>query len=1564
MMFLILYFCLLFSSTFAIIEEKVKSNSSSPDIDLVMYLFTRGFPFRELIKQRLLSLETEKFLIDDDLLNDDDLFNELFMSSSSSESNITQENLLSPILNQTNTTIWWHKFISPESQIVKYGLQLFSKFHETRQWIKSATTPTQLSTQMMFNSGTINDARASSSVEELRKILTNISNSSDTLSNRRRHQGEALVLLSQWRLFFDSVSLPLSALFEAIPQELLNVSNKGPEGESYTLHSLHTIDDALRCMAAGVSLMHDNLIQVYSNSERMARVLMQEKQEELRKQQEEDLLRETFANELLNERRVNEGVNEDIGSPLSPTSTNLPDMELVQSITNWVSLNPGKPWPSEELLMHLSLEFDLNALGLDTTQAIFDFIKSQVGDLDMSTTSHSPIVVKPEDEFGNAYIFLNNRGEIWQPPLNLYVNGPYLSPTADDVSSIGAELFIHTSLLPENERKSYGIQGFIYEDGLTILSLFHLSRLVVRSKGHSTTSGLFDLNKTVNETLPTINASSNFSLFTTLQKKLSKSIESLVIKEESTFQRYSLNNSSSCILRLKTIPSNDESLINKNIHKDRARLNSANRVDISLCPQLVDSSPIFSSDEEALNVLSSLARRGIQVAQLAIGSRLAEKMYVDLEAKGVYPSQELVIHDEVEWITVVNHEETVENNNGEILEVQYDSSGQIIDTSSKTTKHMKESRIRIDRKLDWENENLPSCLASMRMLLPLAVLAANDNKAVSRAPDNLSPLWELHEDSMVSNLAVTEPLNVDFLRAQADAGDPDAALHMADLLVHGNAAAGLHQDNNRAFEWMSAAARGGNARASVQRAIMMIDSIDDTNVHRNLTEAIEILKAAADSNDVEAMAALGFVYQTGRGAERNLTLSLFYLKKAANYGMTQAHSNLAALYLTGDPADPSIANASAAREHLFEALTGAMSFNEMHLFAPAAYNLGLLELHGWDRSDGRGSCMRALPLLKSVASIGPWVDDSVFSLTNAFSRASRGGRLNDESAALQYLLLSTIGVDEAADNAAFLIERGVLANNLDVASTFLDKVGLNILNEIPNTPQLDRDNLLVVDGGSVFTTEFREFLLGLRFHETQIESNLTSHTFTIEQKEIARGLLNRKRLESLRHRVFDNGASYLKAPQYLATVPVLFGKSPLLQFVRTFGISQATSGLTRITIEAEMEGSNVDSNDWTPLIFSKEEWNSHEQFEKQTWNEDMEKELGNFEWHSLRQRALNWLRGKDSSRGVEWEEALVEYLDYESLAAADYISHSSIYKNSTIEDSLLRSCNGADSNNDWSLSLNLNPNMMAYALYSDTVKNAHSTYRRGVCFAEKWPGVPQCSTDKNGGEIARKLLEKASKSYYAHATYLLASAYDTGVLGKHSLERNFSEAWRLLDQCLALDPLATFPVTAAKAGLAIKWIFSMLTNQKTEKVMNDIEATLTSDTNFIQKQKSLFDGLWDCLLVWPIDDINITEKSNVTFSTTRNFLAETLRSLSPSLDANADGNIDIKDIQEALENAKNAQRDATGKRFMIGPFPASFSERTTCSVIVRATAVGLFVGALFCSISFLLLFVDWRRRRQ
>ena len=413
--------------------ESKSNNTTSPDVALVSYLLSRGFPFREMIKMRLLS--------QDDFIGVSDDVIDRSTETLGSEEKTTQGELSDPSLVIGNSTVWWHRFISPDSHITKIGLQIISKFLEVRQWViqNVATKPNRLSEQMFHDNEGKNDARAASSVDELRAILSEIL-TLDSEKSRRRQQGEALVLLSQWRLFFDSEFLPLSALFEAVPQSLLNVSGIVGQGpRNFEMHSLNSFDDAIRCMAAGVSLMHDSLIEVYSSSEYMARMLMQEKQEEIRKRQEEDRMLPVTEEELVTE----DGLLINEGSPLSPPPSEAMDMELVQAITNWVSANPGKPWPSDELLQQLSLEFDLNSLGLDSNQAIFDFVRTQVDDPDVK--SETPTVVKPEDEFGNAYIFLNNRGEVWQPPTNLYVNGPYLSPTADDVSSIGAELFVHTS---------------------------------------------------------------------------------------------------------------------------------------------------------------------------------------------------------------------------------------------------------------------------------------------------------------------------------------------------------------------------------------------------------------------------------------------------------------------------------------------------------------------------------------------------------------------------------------------------------------------------------------------------------------------------------------------------------------------------------------------------------------------------------------------------------------------------------------------------------------------------------------------------------------------------------------------------------------------------------------------------------------------------------------------------------------------------------------------------------------------------------------------------------------
>jgi hypothetical protein len=117
---------------------------------------------------------------------------------------------------------------------------------------------------------------------------------------------------------------------------------------------------------------------------------------------------------------------------------------------------------------------------------------------------------------------------------------------------------------------------------------------------------------------------------------------------------------------------------------------------------------------------------------------------------------------------------------------------------------------------------------------------------------------------------------------------------------------------------------------------------------------------------------------------------------------------------------------------------------------------------------------------------------------------------------------------------------------------------------------------------------------------------------------------------------------------------------------------------------------------------------------------------------------------------------------------------------------------------------------------------------------------------------------------------------------------------------------------------------------------------------------SLLAGLWDCLVVWP-NNTDVELRS--TNESTKTFFAENPRSLSLSLDANADGNVDLEDIQEALELAQSARRDANGKRFMIGPFPGSYTERTTCSVVVRATVIGGVAGLVFAIFALTFLFL-------
>lgn len=439
------------------------------------------------------------------------------------------------------------------------------------------------------------------------------------------------------------------------------------------------------------------------------------------------------------------------------------------------------------------------------------------------------------------------------------------------------------------------------------------------------------------------------------------------------------------------------------------------RLDLSGCP-LLDangSTPIFPSDDAALSVLESMADRQVQVAQAVLGYRILKGMYAGPQ----FP--------------VTN-----------------------------------------------EHPN-PNCDSAMQYVLPLAQDAASDSNAVSRAPDDVAALWEVHEDSMVSGFGKTEELNVDYIRGQADAGDINAAGQMGELLVHGHPAAGLRQDVDRAFEYLRRAGDGGDLRARTMLAVLMLDGLDEADPRRNLTLAMELLEQSAAGGDLDALSALGFVHQTGVVPEHpvNLTKAVYYLSKAADAGLVNAHSNLAALYLTpdnnpsfdpetfntgaGDSQHAALFNATKARYHLEQAALSG--------FAPAVYNLGLLEMYGWD-TNGVGNCTAAAPHLLSVALNGRWVDEVPFSKVAAHAsydkvgavaalgiRSLLGGGSNLgqvtssgypvaaaesrdhlERALLHYLVLSVLGNAAAQDNAGFVLESGTGSGMLDLMGVLRD----------------------------------------------------------------------------------------------------------------------------------------------------------------------------------------------------------------------------------------------------------------------------------------------------------------------------------------------------------------------------------------------------------------------------------------------------------------------------------------------------------------------------------------------
>lgn len=257
------------------------------------------------------------------------------------------------------------------------------------------------------------------------------------------------------------------------------------------------------------------------------------------------------------------------------------------------------------------------------------------------------------------------------------------------------------------------------------------------------------------------------------------------------------------------------------------------------------------------------------------------------------------------------------------------------------------------------------CQRALHFLLPLAQETASHSSLASRTPEDglganghIKPLWEMWEDAGAAAEIAHQEVDLEFLRAEADAGNVEAAGQLGSVLTHGNPAAGVRQDAHGGAEHLHVAAAQGDVRAGVALAVLMLDTLPADHPLHNASRAMELLRAGEAAGIPDAYSGLGYVYQTGKlaGYPVNMSAAVHYLRLSAVQGDNpSSHSNLAAMYLTAPRVDdPGVVegegdewggvryNGSLARWHLHEALRHGRPFS------PARFNLGLVELHGMD----------------------------------------------------------------------------------------------------------------------------------------------------------------------------------------------------------------------------------------------------------------------------------------------------------------------------------------------------------------------------------------------------------------------------------------------------------------------------------------------------------------------------------------------------------------------------------------------------------------------------------------
>jgi uncharacterized protein len=135
-----------------------------------------------------------------------------------------------------------------------------------------------------------------------------------------------------------------------------------------------------------------------------------------------------------------------------------------------------------------------------------------------------------------------------------------------------------------------------------------------------------------------------------------------------------------------------------------------------------------------------------------------------------------------------------------------------------------------------------------------------------------------------------------WFRMAAERGHPVSQYNLAKILVardtpppHGNES-DLAKQWLEGVDWFHKAAEGGMKEARSAYGIILMRG--DYGTKANPRKATTFLIPAAESGDLEAMNALGYLYQTGNGVNQDRAAAEIWFRKAAEGGNIKAMANL------------------------------------------------------------------------------------------------------------------------------------------------------------------------------------------------------------------------------------------------------------------------------------------------------------------------------------------------------------------------------------------------------------------------------------------------------------------------------------------------------------------------------------------------------------------------------------------------------------------------------------------------------------------------------------------------